>query len=70
VARGGEIDWQKLLPRLAFQILPSRWVAKRIFSWFDQNRRTSKDYERLCETSEVLVYVVMTRLMVRVWPRV
>ena len=55
---------------LAFQGLSSRWVVKRIFSWLDQNRKTSKDYERLCETSEVLVYVVMMRLMVRVWLRV
>jgi hypothetical protein len=25
----------------------------------------SKDYERLCETSESMIYAVMTRLMVR-----
>jgi hypothetical protein len=25
----------------------------------------SKDYERLCETSEAMVYVAMSRLMVR-----
>lgn len=31
-----------------------------------QNRRMSKDYERLCETSEAFIYVVgMTRLMAR-----
>jgi hypothetical protein len=30
-----------------------------------QNRRLSKDYERLCATSESFVYAAMTRLMVR-----
>jgi putative transposase len=35
------------------------------FSWLGQNRRMSKDYERLAETSEAFVYVAMTRLMVR-----
>jgi putative transposase len=42
-----------------------RWVVERTFSWIDQNRRMSKDYERLTETSEVFVYVAMSRLMVR-----
>jgi hypothetical protein len=28
----------------------------RIFSWLSQNRRMSKDYERLPESSEALVY--------------
>ena len=38
---------------------------ERTFSWLDQNRRLSKDYERLATTSEVFIYVAMTRLMVR-----
>ena len=45
--------------------LPKRWVVERTFSWLGQNRRMSKDYERLAETSETSVYVAMTRLMVR-----
>ncbi len=31
----------------------------------DQNRRMSKDYERLPETGEAFIYVAMTRLMVK-----
>jgi putative transposase len=62
---GHEIDWQKLLPRRGFEILPRRWVVERTFSWLSQNRRMSKDYERLCATSEAFVYAAMTRLMVR-----
>ena len=38
---------------------------ERTFSWLGQNRRMSKDYERLAETGETLVYVAMSRLMVR-----
>ncbi len=30
-----------------------------------KDRRMSKDYERLAETSEAFVYVAMSRLMVR-----
>lgn len=48
-----------------FQVLPRRWVVERTFAWLNQSRRLSKDYERLCETSEALIYVAMTRLMVR-----
>ena len=42
-----------------------RWVVERTFAWLSQNRRMSKDYERLCSTSESFVYAAMSRLMVR-----
>jgi len=48
-----------------FQVLPRRWVVERTFSWIDKNRRMSKDYERLPESSEAFIYVAMSRLMVR-----
>jgi hypothetical protein len=38
---------------------------ERTFSWLSQNRRMSKDYERLCASEEAFVYAAMTRLMVR-----
>jgi putative transposase len=38
---------------------------ERTFSWIDHNRRMSKDYERLTETTEALIYVAMSRLMVK-----
>jgi putative transposase len=62
---GWEIDWQRLLPRRGFEVLPRRWVVERTFSWLSQNRRMSKDYERLCATSEAFVYAAMARIMVR-----
>jgi putative transposase len=38
---------------------------ERTFSWLGQNRRMSKDYERLCETGEAWIYAAMTHLMVK-----
>jgi transposase len=46
-------------------VLPRRWVVERTFAWQAQNRRLSKDYERLCPTSEALIYLTMIRLMLR-----
>jgi putative transposase len=62
---GREIDWQRLMPPRGFVVLQRRWVVERTFSWLSQNRRMSKDHERLCATAEAFVYVGMTRLMVR-----
>ena len=56
------IDWDKIKPK-GFQVLPRRWVVERTFGWLGQNRRLSKDYEYLPATSEVVIYVSMTRLM-------
>jgi putative transposase len=52
-------------PRPAFTVLPRRWVVERTFSWLGQNRRMSKDYERLPESSEAFIYAAMSRLMAR-----
>lgn len=48
-----------------FKLLPRRWVVERTFGWMGRYRRLSKDYERLPESSEAMVYWTMTRLMVR-----
>jgi putative transposase len=62
---GIEIDWQRLVPPRGFRVLPRRWVVERTFSWLSQNRRMSKDYEKLCATGEAFAYASMTRLMVK-----
>jgi hypothetical protein len=38
---------------------------ERTFSWLGQNRRMSKDYEKLPESGEAFIYVAMSRLMAR-----
>jgi putative transposase len=65
--RGGvQIDREKLQePKDPRPFLPIRWIVERTFSWLAQNRRLSKDYERLPESAEAFIYVAMSRLMVR-----
>lgn len=46
-----------------FVVLPRRWVVERTFAWLSVHRRLSKDYEALPETSEMMFYVAMIRLM-------
>ena len=43
-----------------FQVLPRRWVVERTFGWLNLQRRLSKDYEALCETTETWIYIAMT----------
>jgi len=74
---GKLVDWVKQFYRWVLEIvkrtddmkgfvlLPHRWVVERTFGWLNRWRRLSKDYERLTETSETLIYATMTRLMVR-----
>lgn len=48
-----------------FKVLPRRWVVERTFGWLNQYRRLSKDYEVLPASSEAMIYIAMTRLMLR-----
>ena len=60
------IDPNKFMPQKGPRaFLPKRWVVGRTFSWLSQNRRLSKDYERLLESSEAFIYAAMSRLMAR-----
>lgn len=59
------MDWEALLPKGFRGVLPRRWVVERTIAWLSFNRRLSRDYERLPETSEAFIYLAMSRLMVR-----
>ena len=48
-----------------FQLLPRRWVVERTFGWLNLQRRLSKDYEGLCETTTAWIHTAMTGLMLR-----
>jgi putative transposase len=48
-----------------FQVLARRWVVKRTLAWLTTNRRLAKDYERLVETGEMLLYLAMSRILLR-----
>ena len=75
--RGKLVDWvashfkfrlevvNKEKGQRGFQILPRRWVVERTFGWLYIQRRMSKDYERLIESSEAFIYISMTQLMLK-----
>jgi putative transposase len=48
-----------------FKILPKRWIVERTFSWIDTNRRNSKNYERLNQTSIAMVHLSAIRIMLK-----
>jgi putative transposase len=48
-----------------FEVLSKRWIVERTFSWLIRNRRLSKDYERMVQSSETFIKVDMIRLMLR-----
>jgi len=74
---GQLIDWTRALGHwileivkrsddmTGFQVLPRRWIVERTFAWFGRYRRLSKDYETLTESSEAVIYLAMTHLMLR-----
>lgn len=72
--RGELIDWAKqelgILLEIVkrnemskFKILPKRWIVERTFAWISFQRRNSKDYERLPESSVAFMQIAMIRLM-------
>ena len=48
-----------------FHVLARIWVVERTFAWLGRNRRLAKDYERLIETGEMLLYLGMSRILLR-----
>jgi transposase len=55
-----------------FQVLPRRWVVERTLAWITRCRRTVRDYERLTEHHETIVYwamiITMSRRLARSQP--
>jgi len=48
-----------------FQVVPRRWVVERTFAWLSRYRRLNRDYERNPKSSESMVYIASSRLMLR-----
>jgi transposase len=49
----------------AFIVQPKRWIVERTFAWLGNSRRLSKDYEGDPKTSEFIICLTMTRLMLK-----
>lgn len=56
---------QRKLGEKGFVVQARRWVVERSLAWFSRNRRLSKDYEHLCETSEAMVYIASIQVMLK-----
>ena len=48
-----------------FQVVPKRWVVERTVAWLGKYHRLRKDDEARTDTSEVLMDIAMTPVMVR-----
>ena len=46
-----------------FAVLPKRWVVERTFAWLSRCRRLARDYEVSPRSSETLILLAMSRLM-------
>ncbi len=73
--RGKFIPWAKEKYNCSVQIIsklkentqrkvsPKRWIVERTFSWFENFRRLSKDFEYLLESSQAMIYLASIKLM-------
>lgn len=60
----GEQEFARRYPP-GFRVLPRRWVVERTFAWLGKQRRLSKDYELLPQTTETWAYLPIGRLALR-----
>ncbi len=55
---GGHTVW-------GFVPLPRRWVVERTFAWFNLYRRLSKEYEYYPASSEAMIYLACSHLLLQ-----
>ena len=46
-----------------FKPLPMRWVVKRTFAWFDNDRMLCRNYELLIDSAETMVKIATIKLL-------
>ena len=49
----------------AFKVLPKRWIVERTFAWLYKYRRLCFDFERTVQSSEDLIEIAMSHLMLK-----
>ncbi len=59
------IEFSLLMLATVFQVIAWRWVVERTFSWLLNDRRHSRDYERLTVNSEALIQISMIHLLIK-----
>lgn len=61
-----ELELSQRLPETTgFRVESKRWIVERTWTWLENARSLTRDYERLPENHEGMIYVVMIRLMLR-----
>ncbi len=53
----------KLKTEDAIKVSPKRWIVERTFSWFENFRRLSKDFEYLLESSQAMIYLASIKIL-------
>ncbi len=48
-----------------FVVAPRRWVIERTFSWLSANRRLVRDYEAQIQNSEAMVWLALSRMLLK-----
>lgn len=56
---------QRATETKGFQVEPKRWIVERTWTWLENARALTRDYETLPENHEGMIYIVMIRLMLR-----
>ena len=53
----------KIKDGLKEKVSPKRWVIERTFSWLENFRRLSKDFEFLLQSSQAMIYLASIKLL-------
>ena len=53
----------KIKEQAVNKVSPKRWLIERTFSWFENFRRLSKDFEYLLESSQAMIYMASIKLL-------
>lgn len=59
------ISFQPLSACGGYHLSWTEGLVERTIGWLTTNRRLAKDYERLVETGEMLLYLAMSRILLR-----
>jgi len=62
---GRSVDISEKIKPKQWEILPKRWRVERTFSWLNNSRRLSKDYEISTASEENFVYISQMATLLR-----
>lgn len=48
-----------------FQVLPLRWIVERTFSWIENYRRMTTDYEYKTDSAEAMLQITFCQIMLK-----